>query len=174
MERKLSSSVPMLQSRVEVFSFCRSDLPELEKINVQAYEFTGYSAAFHDLRSYFKESMALLNQDNLDGLFGPAPIYTKIRDDNPTRYIKGSKVKNTMAADGCVIEGEVENCVLFRGVKVEKGAVIENSILMQGTSVHKGAQLNYVISDKNATIGADMILKGTAEKSFMIKKNQTL
>lgn len=66
--------------------------------------------------------MKLLEDENLDALFAPNPIYTKIRDDNPTRYINGSKVKNVMAADGCIIEGEVENCVLFRGVKIAKGA----------------------------------------------------
>ena len=59
-----------------------------------------------------------------------SPIYTKIRDDNPTRYIGSAKAKNVMAADGCVIEGEVENCVLFRGVKIAKGAKVENCVLM--------------------------------------------
>jgi len=149
-------------------------LPQLDAINVQAYEFTGYSATFHDLRSYFKESMALLNQDNLDGLFGPAPIYTKIRDDNPTRYIKGSKVKNTMAADGCVIEGEVENCILFRGVKVEKGAVVKNCVLMQDTVVAAGATIEDVITDKDVTITAGTALKGTESFPIYIGKGQTV
>lgn len=74
------------------------------------------------MKSYFDENMKLLEDENLDALFAPNPIYTKIRDDNPTRYINGSKVKNVMAADGCIIEGEVENSVLFRGVKIAKGA----------------------------------------------------
>ena len=64
------------------------------------------------MKSYFDENMKLLEDENLDALFAPNPIYTKIRDDNPTRYINGSKVKNVMAADGCIIEGEVENSVL--------------------------------------------------------------
>ena len=149
-------------------------LPQLDTINVQAYEFTGYSAAFHDLRSYFKESMALLNQDNLDGLFGPAPVYTKVRDDNPTRYVKGSKVKNTMAADGCVIEGEVENCVLFRGVKIEKGAVVKNCVLMQDTVVAAGATIEDVIADKDVTITAGTALKGTESFPIYIGKGQTV
>ena len=74
--------------------------------------------------------MKLLEDENLDALFAPNPIYTKIRDDNPTRYINGSKVKNVMAADGCIIEGEVENCVLFRGVKIAKGAKVRNCVLI--------------------------------------------
>lgn len=149
-------------------------LPQLDKINVNAYEFTGYSAAFHDLRSYFKESMALLNEENLEGLFGPAPIYTKIRDDNPTRYIAGAKVKNTMAADGCIIEGEVENCILFRGVKVAKGAKVKNCILMQDTVIGEGVSIEYAVSDKNVTVTAGTSLKGTESFPIYIGKGQTV
>ena len=149
-------------------------LPQLDKINVNAYEFTGYSAAFHDLRSYFKESMALLNEENLEGLFGPAPIYTKIRDDNPTRYIAGAKVKNTMAADGCIIEGEVENCILFRGVKVAKDAKVKNCILMQDTVIGEGVSIEYAVSDKNVTVTAGTSLKGTESFPIYIGKGQTV
>jgi len=149
-------------------------LPQLDKINVNAYEFTGYAASFHDLRSYFKESMALLNEENLDALFGPAPIYTKIRDDNPTRYIAGAKVKNTMAADGCIIEGEVENCILFRGVKVAKGAKVKNCILMQDTVIGEDVSIEYAVSDKNVTVTSGTALKGTESFPIYIGKGQTV
>lgn len=88
---------------------------------------TAHLARITDMKSYFDENMKLLEDENLDALFAPNPIYTKIRDDNPTRYINGSKVKNVMAADGCIIEGEVENSVLFRGVKIAKGAKVRNA-----------------------------------------------
>ncbi|MBR5127633.1 MAG: glucose-1-phosphate adenylyltransferase subunit GlgD [Roseburia sp.] len=149
-------------------------LPQLEELNVLAYEYTGYAATFHDLKSYFKESMALLEQENLDGLFGGAPIYTKIRDDNPTRYIAGAKVKNTMAADGCIIEGEVENCILFRGVKVAKGAKVKNCILMQDTVVGEGVSIEYAVSDKDVTITDGTSLKGTENFPIYIGKGQTV
>ena len=149
-------------------------LPQLDTIHVNAYEFTGYSTSFHDLRSYFKESMDLLKEENLNGLFGPAPIYTKIRDDNPTRYIAGAKVKNTMAADGCIIEGEVENCILFRGVKVAKGAKVKNCILMQDTVIGEGVSIEYAVSDKDVTITAGTSLKGTESFPIYIGKGQTV
>lgn len=149
-------------------------LPQLDKINVHAYEFTGYASSFHDLRTYFSESMALLKEENLNGLFGGAPIYTKIRDDNPTRYIAGAKVKNTMAADGCIIEGEVENCILFRGVKVAKGAKVKNCILMQDTVVGENVSIEYAVSDKNVTITDGTSLKGTESFPIYIGKGQTV
>ena len=83
--------------------------------------------------------MKMLEEENVEALFSPNPVYTKIRDDNPTRYAIGSRAKNVMAADGCVIEGEVENSVLFRGVKVGKGAKVRNCVLMQDTVIETGA-----------------------------------
>ena len=96
-------------------------MPQLGKLNVQAYKYTGYVARICGMKSYFEENMKLLDDYNLDALFASAPIYTKIRGDNPTHYKDGAKVKNVMMADGCVIEGEVENSVIFRGVTVEIG-----------------------------------------------------
>ena len=66
-----------------------------------------------------------------------------------------------MAADGCVIEGEVENCVLFKGVKIGKGAKVKNCVLMQDTVVEDGASLEYIITDKNVTVTKGKELKGT-------------
>ena len=135
--------------------------PQLDKLNVQAYRYDGYKARISDIRSYFEENMKLLEDENLDALFSGSSIYTKIRDDNPTRYIKGAKVKNIMAADGCVLEGQVEDSVLFRGVKVAKGAKVKNCVLMQGTVIEEGARVENVITDKNVTITVGKEVKGT-------------
>lgn len=149
-------------------------LPKLAQLDVQAFEFTGYVASFHDLASYFKTSMDLLDQNKLDGLFGPAPIYTKVRDDNPTRYVEGAKVKNTMAADGCIIEGKVENCILFRGVKIAKGAKVKNCILMQDTVIGEDVELEYVITDKDVTITKDVELEGAENFPIYVGKGKTI
>ena len=149
-------------------------LAQLNKLNVQAYKYDGYVARICDMKSYFDENMKLLDDYNLDALFSGAPIYTKIRDDNPTRYIEGAKVQNVMAADGCVIEGEVENSVLFRGVKIAKGAKVKNCVLMQGTVVEAGANVEYLITDKNVTITAGKEMKGTDTFPVYIAKFQTV
>lgn len=146
----------------------------LDKLNVHAYKFEGYSARISDMKSYFDENMKLLDDENLDGLFAPSPIYTKIRDDNPTRYISGASAKNIMAADGCVIEGEVENSVLFRGVKVGKGAKVKNCVLMQDTVVEAGADIEYMITDKNVTISEGKQVKGTDTFPVYVAKYRTV
>ncbi len=147
---------------------------QLDKLDVRGYCFEGYVARITSVRNYFEESMKMLDQENLDGLFGPSPVYTKIRDDNPTRYMNCSKAKNIMAADGCVIEGEVENCILFRGVKIGKGAKVKNCVLMQDSVVEEGASVEYVITDKKVTISAGKELKGTDSFPVYVEKGKTV
>ena len=148
--------------------------PNLERLNVRGFEFNGYLARISDIKSYFDENMKLLKDENLDGLFGGNPIYTKIRDDNPTRYIQGSKAKNIMSADGCIIEGEVENSILFRGVRIAKGAKVKNCVLMQDTIVGEGANVEYVITDKNVTISAGKEIKGADSFPVYVAKYRSV
>ena len=148
--------------------------PNTDKFNIQCYEFNGYKARICDMKSYFDENMKLLKDENLDGLFAGNPIYTKVRDDNPTRYIAGAKGKNSLVADGCVIEGIVENCILFRGVKIEKGAKVKNCVLMQDTVVECGANLEYVITDKNVKVSVAQELHGTDSFPVYVAKGQTV
>ena len=148
--------------------------PQIQTLNVQAFEFKGYTARICDMKAYFDENMKLLKDENLDALFSPNPIYTKIRDDNPTRYIEGAKAKNIMAADGCVIEGEVENSILVRGVKIAKGAVVKNCVLMQDTVIGEGAHVEYLITDKNVTISAGKDVKGSDTYPFYVFKYQVI
>ena len=144
----------------------------LDRLNVKGFRFDGYVARICDIKSYFDENMKLLDENNLNALFSPNPVYTKIRDDNPTRYINGSNVQNIMAADGCVIEGEVENSVLFRGVRVGKGAKIRNCVLMQDTVVEDGADLEYIVTDKDVTITAGKQMRGTDSLPVYVPKYQ--
>ncbi len=148
--------------------------PQLDKLNVQAFKYDGYIARISDMKSYFDENMKMLDEKNLDALFSGNSIYTKIRDDNPTRYINGAKAKNIMAADGCVIEGEVENSILFRGVKIGKGAKVKNCVLMQDTVIEPGVNVEYVISDKNVTITAGKEVKGTDTFPVYVAKYQVV
>ncbi len=164
------------EAYVNGYSYFERDIliPNMDKLNIQAYLYDGYVAHITSVKSYFDENMKMLDEANLDALFSASPIYTKIRDDNPTRYINGAKVKNIMAADGCIIEGEVENCILFRGVKVEKGAKIKNCVLMQDTVVEAGVRLEYVISDKNVTFGVGQEVTGTDTFPVYVEKHKTV
>lgn len=148
--------------------------PQLDKLDVRAYQHTGYYARILDVKSYFAENMKLLKEENVNALFSPSTVYTKIRDDNPTRYATGSRAKNVMVADGCVIEGEVENSILFRGVKVGKGAKVRNCVLMQDTVIETGATVEHTITDKNVTVSSYKELKGTESFPVFVEKRKTV
>lgn len=149
-------------------------LPHLDDMKICGYEYTGYTSRILSPRGYFDENMKLLDDENLDALFSGHAIYTKIRDDNPTRYIGDAKASNVMIADGCVIEGEVENSILFRGVKIGKGAKVKNCILMQDTVVEDGADLEYVITDKKVHVSEGKNLSGTDTFPVFVAKRQTV
>lgn len=147
----------------------------INNLKVMAYEHSGYYAIMDCMKAYRRASFDLLKPDVRKDLFNTdRPIYTKTRDDMPTRYGTQSVVSNSLIAEGCIIEGTVKNSVLFRGVKVEKGATVENSILMQGGTIGANAVLDNVVSDKNAVIGEGMIIKGTDKKAFFVEKNQKI
>jgi len=162
--------------KVEEGVIYRDVLPnKLASMNVYGFKHEGVAFVMDSGKSYFESSMKLLDRDVQADLFNPdRPIFTKTRDDMPTRYGTHSSVTNSFIADGCIIDGTVKNSILFRGVRVNKGAVVQNSILMQGVEVRENAKLKYVISDKNALIGAESPIKGTDRKAFLVKKNEII
>ncbi len=148
---------------------------KVSPLNIYGYEHKGYVCLMNGMDSYYNASMDLLKPEVRHQLFDKKhPIFTKTRDDMPTRYGTKSTVSNSLIADGCIIEGTVKNSIIFRGVKVAKGAVVENCILMQESSVGENSTLSYVISDKNGSISENMVLKGTPNKQFFIKKNEAV
>lgn len=152
-------------------SFGRDILAKnVNSMKLYGYEFTDYYASIDSLQAYYAHNLELLDRDVRNQLFGARDIFTKVKDSAPSKYGEGAVVKNSLISDGCIIEGTVENCILFRGVKVEKGAVIRNSIIMQDNVIGVGAQLNAVITDKNVVIRDRRVLSGCAEYPFFIPK----
>lgn len=147
----------------------------LSSLKVYAFEHKGFAAVMDSEDAYCKANMALLMREVREDLFTKdRPVYTKIRDDMPTRYGLSSKIGNSFVADGCVIEGTVKNSILFRGVKISKGAVVENCILMQGVTVGENANVSYVVSDKNAKIGKGIRINGKENKYIFIEKDKIM
>ena len=145
---------------------------QLKKKLIRAYCFDGFCACISSLENYFSTSMMLLQDDVRRDLFSnpERKIFTKIRNSAPTKYENSASVKNSMVADGCTIEGTVENSIIFRGVHVGKGTVVKNCILLQDTYVGSNAMLNCVIADKNVVIKDGRMLSGYDTMPFFIGK----
>ena len=119
--------------------------------------------------------MKLLDKTIRDALFlRSRPIYTKLRDEPPTYYGEDSRVAESLIADGCIIEGHVENSIIFRGVNVAKGAVVKNCIIMQDGRIMAGANLRYIMADKDVVISEDAMLAGLDTYPVAIAKSAVI
>lgn len=143
-------------------------------LKVYGYEFEGYYRRIETIKSYFRCNMDLLDYNVRQELFKKSPVFTKTRDDVPAVYREGNSVKNSLVADGCVIEGNVENCVLFRGVHIGRNASVKNAIIMQDSEIEDSVELENVILDKNVTVRAHGRLIGQVQYPIVIGKNVTL
>lgn len=145
--------------------------------NFRVYKYDGYFACVSSLADYFRCSMEQITDDNArKSLFDVPnrPVYTKVRNSTPTYYSETSNVKNSMIADGCVIEGTVENSILFRGVKIGRNCTVKNCILMQDTVTGENVFLNYVIADKNVVIRDGRMLSGCDVQPYYIEKGKMI
>lgn len=143
----------------------------LGKLNIFGYKYSGYWRSISTVQMYYKCNMDLLNPEINRELLGSSKVFTKVKDEAPAKYNEEAEVKNSIIADGCIIEGTVENSVLFRGVTVKKGAVVKDSIIMQGSVVEENSTLNYAILDKSVTLSKNRCLKGEESWPIIIGKN---
>lgn len=144
----------------------------LERYSIYAFEHKGYVACINSVSSYYRASMELLDYDKWHQLFmnDGFLVRTKVKDEPPAKYKEDAVIKNSMIANGCVIEGTVENSILFRGVKVAKGVQIKNSIIMQKCEFEENALVENVICDKNVVITEEKWLKGAPNYPLIVEK----
>lgn len=143
----------------------------IDKLKICGYKYNGYWRSMSSIQMYYKCNMELLDPEIYNGLLGSLKVFTKVKDEAPAKYNEEAEVKNSIIADGCIIEGIVENSVLFRGVTVKKGAVVKDSIVMQGSVIEENASLNHAILDKNVVLSSGRSLKGEGSWPIIIGKN---
>ena len=144
-------------------------------VSVNVYEFQGVALFNESIEEYFQHTMALIDKDvRKDIFFGNHPIYTKVRDRVPTYYGDECEIENCIIADGCMLDGEVEDSVLFRQVTVHEGAEVEDCVIMNDCVIGQGAKLKHVILDKNVTVTPGAKLIGTKNNPIIVKRGETV
>lgn len=177
MVARTSYLIRLIQNAIQngYTSFAKDILtPGTKTMKLYGYKLEGYYANIDSLVAYFNANTDLLDKKVRDEIFGERDVYTKVNDSAPAKFTADACVKNSLISDGCLIEGTVENSVLFRGVKVGKGTVIKNCILMSENMVGENCNLSYVVSDKDTIIRDGRVLAGCEVKPYFINKGSLI
>ena len=127
--------------------------------SMYAYPFEGYWKDVGTVSSLWEANMDLLGENPKFPISDSSWRIFSRNEPLPPHFISStSDISNSFITEGCVIEGEVSNSILFSGVKVERGAVIRDSVIMSNVTVAKGAVVQYSIIDSGCTVGAGSIV----------------
>ena len=138
---------------------------------INTYVHTGYSSVIRSVSDYYKASMDMLLKKNIYQIFPvDRPVRTKHLEGVSSYYGESACSSNSLVADNCIIEGSIENCIIFSGARIAKGASLKNCIVMQNCVVESGCELNYVIADKSVTFAAGTKLLGCESLPVVIPK----
>lgn len=144
-------------------------------LRVAGYEYTDVCYRIDSVQSYFKFNLDVINPGVRHALFPEdRPVYTKVRDEPPARYLENARVIDSLVADGCIVDGTVEHSVLFRGVKIAKGATVKNCVIMQDSLIEEGVRIENCILDKQAVIKKDGKLIGPSSYPIVISKDMVI
>ena len=145
------------------------------RLTMNLYEVEDTVLRIRSVNEYFHSSLAIIDEKVGTRLFrGDRPIYTRVTDEVPAHFGMDCRIEGCVVADGVILEGAAENCVISRSVRIGKGAVVKNCVIMQGSVVGEGACLENVIVDKWVTIANNAQLKGLAASPVVIRKGVTV
>jgi glucose-1-phosphate adenylyltransferase len=148
-------------------------MKRISNTNIYGYKFEGYVGNIDSIKSYYDNNMRMLDVNIRREIFNPdRPIYTKIKDQAPTRYGSGASVSNCLIADGCIIDGQVKNSIVFRGVHIGRDSRVSNSIVMQDSIIQTGCELDYMVMDKEVTVRENGRLIGDIRHPIIISKGE--
>ena len=153
--------------------FVRDILVRYKNIKkIYAYELKDYWANISTVNAYFKTNMDFLKKDVRDYFFHQYPdVYSKVEDLPPAKYNFGAHVKNSLISSGCIVNGTIENSVLFKKVYVGNNAVIKNSIILNNAYIGDNAYIENCIVESNSTIKADSKFIGEHEVQIVREDN---
>jgi glucose-1-phosphate adenylyltransferase len=170
---KTSLLIDLIKTREETgYTTMRDVVLDLNhSYKICRYEYGGYAVMINSIENYYSTNLEMLNPEVWKQVFlKNSPILTKVKDEPPTRYLKGSSVQNSMVANGSQIEGVVENSIIARGVKIGKGSMVKNCIILQKSQIGENCVLDSVILDKDVRIEDDTVIMGSPAKPHVIRK----
>lgn len=140
---------------------------------IYAYKTTDYWKNISTVQDYFDANMDFLKPDIRNYFFRQYPdIYSKIDDLPPAKYNVGVSVKNSLISSGSIINGTVENSVIFKKVFVGNNCVIKNSIILNDVYIGDNTVIENCIVESRGTIRANSFHKGEGDIKIVVEKNE--
>lgn len=141
---------------------------------IYAYKMDTYWSNIASVESYYKTNMDFLKPEVRDYFFKQYPeVYSKIGDLPPAKYNPGAEVKNSLISSGSIINGTVENSVLFKQAYIGNNCVIKNSIILNDVYIGDNTVIENCIVESRDTIRANTTYIGTPDNiKIVVEKNE--
>lgn len=140
---------------------------------IYGYKMNEYWSNISTVESYYETNMSFLKPEVRDYFFKQYPdVYSKVDDLPPAKYNTGSVVKNSLVSSGCIINGTVENSVLFKKVFIGNNCTIRNSIILNDVYIGDNTTIENCIVESRDTIRANTYHKGENGVKVVVEKNE--
>jgi len=156
------------------FDFVRDVLIRYKNLKkIYAYKLNDYWSNIASVEDYFRTNMDFLKPEVRDYFFRQYPdVYSKVDDLPPAKYNVGSNVMNSLISSGSIINGTVEDSVIFKKVFVGNNCEIKNSIILNDVYIGDNTHIENCIVESRDTIRANSYYKGDGEIKIVLEKNE--
>ncbi|HEK9982233.1 TPA: glucose-1-phosphate adenylyltransferase subunit GlgD [Streptococcus equi subsp. zooepidemicus] len=135
------------------------------------FEYTGYLANIHSVKSYFDANMDMLDPHKFYSLlYANQKVYTRVKNEESTYFDAASEVNNAQFASGSIVKGYVEHSIVSRNCRIASQARVTNSILLPKAVIGEGAVIDYAIIDKSVRVAPGVTIRGSAEEPIVVAK----
>ena len=139
---------------------------------IYAYKLDTYWSNISTVNSYYKTNMDFLKKDVRNYFFKQYPdIYTKVEDLPPAKYNFGAEVRNSLVSSGCIVNGCVENSVLFKKIYIGNNSVVKNCIILNDAYIGDNSYLENCIVESGSTIKANSRYVGEGDPIIVVEDN---
>jgi glucose-1-phosphate adenylyltransferase len=144
-----------------------------EQKRIFGYKLKEYWRNIASVEDYFETNMDFLKPEVREYFFKTYPnIYSKVEDLPPAKYNPGSKVSNSLISSGCIINGEIEDSIIFKKSFIGSNCIIKNSIILNDVYIGDNTYIENCIVESRATIKANSYYKGEDDIKIVIEKNE--
>ena len=140
---------------------------------IYGYKIKDYWRNIASVDDYYSTNMDFLKADVRNYFFKQYPdVYSKVDDLPPAKYNPGSQVRNSLVSSGCIVNGVVENSVIFKKSYIGNNCVIKNSIILNDVYIGDNTHIENCIVESRDTIRANSYFVGEGEVKIVVERNE--